>query len=314
MNKLLNKKVKQHYVPKGYLKNWIPVKSKTKPGIWVHNKIENKHYFCTDLNSLGQIRYFYEIDIDQDVLDLLIYKYHKESTLCHMFLKRFSVLNVLNKYKEGRFEHYEKLNIINRNFLESEYENMENIFLKSINEIGRDFKSYILGVKNGQYNLDDLLGFYVFQLFRTKQMRDNLANYLKDLSISRDGVKKKLNESQKNNYIKCSLFIEALNYIERFANNYSIELLINNSDTKYITSSSPSLVLTHNEKDGRYNLSNFEGYVPLSPKVAMILRGDKPCSSDLIFRQVNVETVNKYNKKIVEMTAEQIYSTVNLEA
>ncbi|WP_333878215.1 DUF4238 domain-containing protein [Methylobacter sp.] len=314
LNMNLNPKKKQHYVPRGYLKNWMAKREakegKKSEGVWVWSiNGTRKNRFCTDLMDISQERYFNKLCIDQDIYDMLVYKYQGANELVIGIINELKLLLAVDLYKKELGQNHAKLDVVNKNLLEDKYEKLETAFLKTINKINECPKDYIKDLINGNFDLRDLVGFYAVQLFRSKKMRKSIGTSIKSFTISRDGTEKRLSEEQKDNLIKAILFIESIRFANDLSNtSFSVELLLSNSQDSFITSNSPAVSLG-NRKKHLSNVSEIHGFIPLSPKVGMVIRGYKPLNKNFMIRYIDSQMIREYNKITVNWADDEIYTS-----
>ena len=310
-------KKKQHYVPQGYLKHWI-TKRKAAPGekengLWVsniHKKEDRNDHFCTDLRNISQKRYFNNIIVDQDVYDLLLYKYHDSNKVVVGLISEFEVLlkaEIFSKstnFKSKDFDNFRK------QYLEEKFSKVEGILLAALDEMNSDIHAYIEGLKTGVNDLRDFVGLFFVQLFRTKKARLRFNSHMKRIFIRRDGKDKKLTDEQKENYIKIMLFLEPIVISENLYNNgFSIELVVSTGGKTFFTSNSPAVLFDGSiDKD----ISKIHGFMPLSPKSGLIIRGSKIDNKNFIVRTISHDEVNEYNEITKNHADDEIYSSYDI--
>ena len=296
---------KQHYVSRFYLKKWLSSRKKGKKGIWVENKKENKNYFCTNLNSISQIRYFYKLNIDQDVYDLLFLKYSDGSIYAKSFLREAEVLLFINNYQKNKCYDYEKLDILSKSFLENKYSDIENTIAKTLNFIHKNSSNLHKDNYISEIKFDFLIVLFSFQINRTERKRNDIMSFFHKLLIKRDEIKTELSDEQKENFIKSMLYIESMNMVKELLDrNFSIEILVSHSDVSFITSNTPAINVS---PPGMKDLESFEGFMALTPKVAMILKKNEPVRR-LTVTPISTDRVIKLNKVIYTDAKGDIYS------
>jgi hypothetical protein len=310
-------KKKQHYVPRGYLKHWI-AKRRVAPGekengLWVssiHKKEDRNDYFCTDLRNISQKRYFNNIIVDEDVYDLLCYKYHDSNEIVIGLIGEIEILlkaEIFSKntnYENRDFDNFRK------QYLEEKFSKFEGVQIAVLDELNNDIIKYIKGLESGVNDLRDFVGIFFMQLLRTKKARLRLNNYMESIFIHRDGKEKKLNNEQKENYIKIMLFIEPIVISERlFKNGFSIELLVSTGAENFFTSNSPAVLFNG---DTGEDISKIHGFMPLSPKSGLIIRGSKIDNKNLIVRTISDDEVNEYNEITKNNADDEIYSSYDI--
>jgi hypothetical protein len=314
----LNPKKKQHYVPRGCLKNWTAKREAKKgeksEGIWVwsiNGTRDNR--FCTDLMNISQSRYFYKLCIDQDIYDMLVYKYQGADEFVIGIINELKLLLAVDLYKKELGPNHEKLDVVNKNFLEDKYEKIETALLETINKLNEYPEGYIKELINGSFDLRDLVGFYAIQLFRSKKMRESLGTHIKSFAIRYcDDTEKRLSEEQKDNLIKAILFIESIRFCNDLCNtNFSVELLLSKLEDSFITSNSPAVLLGNSRKQ-MSNISEINGFIPLSPKIGMVVRGHKPLNKNFMVRYIDSQMIREYNKIIVNCADDEIYTSFDV--
>ncbi|WP_345875418.1 DUF4238 domain-containing protein [Shewanella algae] len=199
-------------------------------------------------------------------------------------------------------------------YLEHRYENIEKAFQRTTDIIGISFDEYIRLLINGDYELYDLIGIYSVQLFRTKKMRGRYSEVMKTVYSSQEGGDpQKLTEVQRDSLIKCILFIDAISFTyDMTGTEFSIEFLRSMEGESFLTSNSPAL---HYSAHGESltSLEDFEGFMPLTPKIALLIRGCKPTGNNLNVRGVFNHEVLQWNSKIILEADDEIYSTKEID-
>lgn len=305
----LEAKKKHHYVMQSYLARWKSISSdkSKKEGIWVYNKKTKSSYFCTDLNSMAQIGYFYEIYIDSDVLGLLNGCYLKYDE-CRPLLEQFEVLRRYDEVKGSLpIDDIDvDLSIINKNFLEDLYSKLENVVAKVVASINEDISIHTTKIIQGKDSMDAFVAIFMLQLHRTKLCRDAAQNEIHRLFISNPNEEQReLSEEQKNNFIKASLLLDSIVTTAKFTRlNYSVEILINSTNIKFITTDNPANIYNY-ENNG--NLSTFVGYMPLTPSIGLIIRGHKVEGNNYIVRRISHAEALAINKNM-RQSCTQVYS------
>ncbi|WP_074667694.1 DUF4238 domain-containing protein [Nitrosomonas communis] len=262
--------------------------------------------------DISQSKYFNKLCIDQDIYDMLVYKYQGADELVISIINEPKPLLAVDLYKKALGPNHEKLDIINQNFLEDKYEKIETALLKTINKINKYAEGNINRLINGTFDLGDLVGFYAVQLFRSRKMRKSLGTNIKNFTIYRDGTEKRLSEEQKDNLIKVILFIESIRFANDLYNtSFSVELLLSKSEDSFITSNSPA-VLLNNSKKQLSNVSEIDGFIPLSPKIGMLVRGHKPLNKNFMIRYIDSQMIRECNKITVNCADHEIYTSFNM--
>ncbi|MGL5091722.1 MAG: DUF4238 domain-containing protein [Aeromonas sobria] len=97
-------KKKQHYVPQFYLKKWM-----THEGLWVKNKSEGseKIYLKKTTIDVAEENYFYGIEMDDVVLDMLISRFRNDASSNNVVKKLmddFLLIKLFDDVIEKRIE------------------------------------------------------------------------------------------------------------------------------------------------------------------------------------------------------------------
>ncbi|WP_139476932.1 DUF4238 domain-containing protein [Aeromonas veronii] len=303
----LEAKKKQHYVMQNYLARWKSESTdKKNEGIWVFNKTNRRTYFCTNLNNIAQIGYFYEIYIDSDVLGLLNGRYLKYAE-CRPLLEQFDVLRRYDEIKKNLpiDEINVDLSIVNKNYLEDQYSKLENVLAKVIASINEDIYAHTIKIIQKKDSMDALVAIFMLQLHRTKLCRDAAHNEIQRLFIKEpNGTDRELSEEQKNNFIKASLLLDSIvTTIEFTKKSYSVELLVNRTNIKFITTDNPANIFNY---ENRGDLSTFVGYMPLTPSIGLIIRGHKVEGKNYFVRSISHAEALAINKRI-QNNCTQVY-------
>ena len=101
-----------------------------------------------------------------------------------------------------------------------------------------------------------------------------------------------------------------MSFLQELINkSFSIELLVCLEGIKFLTSNSPAFHISTPEMK-LDSIEKFEGFMPLSPNVAMIIRGHKPKPIDknFILRHVSSQEVEYWNAQIVQKADDEVYS------
>jgi len=208
----IDKKVKkQHYVSKFYLKNWFEGTKQLK----VITKDNNKCFYPKNLDSIAQKRFFYKVDITQNVFDLLLSRYYNNNS-CKGILGEMHVLLEIDTYKKEKKEGFEKLDIINCNILEEKYSKIESSLSLVIARIEQNTIQYIADLILNNENIHTLVDFYFLQLYRTKKMRNKLSEMMNELYVTKNNIKNKLSDEEKENFITVMQFIDPIIEVEKF--------------------------------------------------------------------------------------------------
>lgn len=304
-----NIKTRQHYVPKAYLKYWksdILSSKGAKSGVFALFKKENKIGFCTNLSNISQEKFFYQLNIDDDVYAILNYRYKNRGVVAEELLKEFHLLSVVEKYKENKELNYEGLDVININYLENKYEIIERKLNKTLESINNNLYSYLNSIKTRELDFKDLIGLFFTQHFRTNVMLEKLDDFFGPMYIGRGDERKELTDEQKRSYLRSSIFLESMLSVDDFLKEkFCVELLINNSNNNFISSDSPAIFI--GDMLAERKMSNFVGYMPLSPRIGMCIFGYKKNEKNLLIREADAEEVFLLNHRISSEPCDQLY-------
>ncbi len=305
-------KKKQHYVPRGYLKYWLTSRE-CKPGeksqgVWVYNvNGARENRFSTNLMDISQQRYFYKLVVDIDVCNLLRCKYQDSDPVIIQLVELFEFLLQVNEVEKSSEECAGVTDIAGKLYLEKLYEKIEGKFQKTIDAINESIQIYTSNLTSGKANLLDLIGIFVVQLFRTKKMRRDCSNEIKGLTSHRANEKIDFNTSQEDSFLKVVLFVDAMAFAYDLAGKeFSVELLENLEGESFLTSNSPAFRISIPEE--KNSIEKFVGFMPLSPRIAMIIRGYKPIEKNFLVRRISNQEVSHWNKLIAQEADDEIYS------
>ncbi|MEN4716071.1 DUF4238 domain-containing protein [Pantoea agglomerans] len=303
--KIQNKK-KQHYVPQFYLNSWLGNFNKE---LWVRNskKKEPIPYRQCDTTDLCEEIYFYKVEIDDVVFDMLNYKYAND-IVCDEIVKR--ILNkihmlkladdvirkkqfVTNTDKIANSFAEDLLKVANKNFLENEYSIMEKIVSHEINVLTKSQSSHIVMPISEKVH-PCLIAFFSFQYFRTEKTINMLRENITSMVLQRDGEDITLTDKQTDSVLKCTLYIESFKLARTLEKeNYHITVLKNHTKLNLITSDSPAILF----------YDQGIGIMPLAPKLLMKLEKKSYSSANkkmLIDSIVNSDVIGSYNSAIAQ--------------
>jgi hypothetical protein len=298
---------KQHYVSRFYLKSWLSEKSTNdKKAIKVYNKKKNKEYNCTDLNSISQERFFYELNVTQNVFDLILARYYTKA-LKNTFLKEFieiaNVLLKLNEYQNNLEKKHENTNVINQNILEKEYSKLENMISPIINKINNDLEKYLDELNYNPTKSLALIELFLIQFYRTKKMREKLNTIMKKLFVEKNNIKKELTDEEKKAFFKVIQYLDPITESHKvIENNFSIELIKNNTKTNFITSNSPAVMEKTDEDE-------LMGFMPITPFVFLLIRFQNIESKKFKYREVNDINIIEALNSMIYKNSDEIYTT-----
>lgn len=271
---------KSHFVWQYYLRSWA-----TEGSIFcsMNGSIPRK----TSLDNVANKRYFYRLaPFNRFEKEFLIRAIDKN-------LPQYIVSSLI------RFvESVERYFLDRKNML-------ENCAFKNI-QLGEDlmgadendFMPFLYSLKLGEidYCLKDenLISFYLFvlmQYFRTKKIYDDLST-IKEIRI--------------NNVImplRRILAFNTANYL--YQNNYYTFLLLNSTTQEYITSDQPVCNTYVDYSVLNRHTDDLELYYPISPTKAILITRNSFTQN----KQLSLEDVDYYNKKIINASQMQVYGS-----
>ena len=308
MNKLLclwensqifaNKKKKQHYVWRRYLKPW-QVESKI---VCMRNK---KNIFSTsDLMNIGQQSYFYKVnklspeDIEfvrgmflSDVSEFVDSVY---SRLFSLFLN----IEKLDKLKVDSTD--DKLETLRKNYAN----NLEEEIQSEIESQGDKYLGELLNGNTTFFNEEvgaaHFINFICMQYLRTKKHHDNLVNMVTG--------------PDKEKIIKCANLIRIVFSTKLAANlycnrnKYKLVLATNSSDTPLLTCDQPVVNFMALNTPVGEQVEEFGLYYPISPDKAVFFV-EKGMFSSITNMHFDAKTVDEFNNIMVDNSHEQVYSS-----
>lgn len=303
--KIKNKK-KQHYVPQFYLNSWLGSINKE---LWVSNskKKEPIPYRQCDTTDLCEKMYFYKVEINDVVFDMLNYKYANEiesDEIVKGILNKIHILKladdvitkkqyVTNTDKTANTLAEDLLKVVNKNFLENEYSTMEAIVSHEINALTKSQSSHIVMPISEKVH-PCLIAFFSFQYFRTEKTLNMLRKNITSMVLQRDGEDITLTDEQTNSVLKCTLYIESFKLARTLEKeNYHITIFKNHTKLNLITSDSPAILF----------YDQGIGIMPLAPKLLMKLekKSYSPVNNTpLIDSIVNSDVIGSYNNAIAQ--------------
>ncbi|WP_374536669.1 DUF4238 domain-containing protein [Chitinimonas taiwanensis] len=300
---------RHHYVSRSYLKRWLTQSGPGKPGLHVFNKLRNKHFICTDLNAIAQIRYFNNLEIDIDTYELLLCKYHAIDGYPIKFLKTLEALVLVDQYKKDKHQNFEALSAINKSFLEQEFSNIEAVIGLTLNAAENISEGVAQENFSKELSHQALALTFCTQFFRTKRVRERSINHMQKIYFRRGNGTTELTESQKDNFLKATLLIESNRMVESMVKDgFSASILVSKSDKNFITSNTPAGLKILSATPAK-DLKDVEGFMALTPKVALVWSGK---GSEITVKNLDLSSVDNINKRIFKFAAEEIYSTHKL--
>ncbi|PCE32691.1 DUF4238 domain-containing protein [Burkholderia ubonensis] len=306
----LERKARQHYVARFYLKRWQAEGRKKR--MWVKSKEENKTYSITNLSSVCQKRDFYKIDVDEVVYGMLDYKYGHllDEPVVGEMMACFDALRRVDSYMSRKLPKHEKLGVLGNNFIEDRYCEIENKIALALTNIV-DAKEKIVEVLQqdlvGYYS--DLLGLFCTQHFRTLRARANMLSNIKGMVLERDGETVPLTDEQMETTVKAIMFVESLRLVENLRRqDVTISLNFNASGVDLLTSSAPTILLPGGTNASGFN-DGLYGFMALSPGLSMSISKGAGKKRAIEIGRSDIAAVNFVNRLIYDRSDRDVYST-----
>ncbi|MCG9705082.1 DUF4238 domain-containing protein [Photobacterium damselae] len=289
------KKKKQHYIWRRYLKSWLVEGS-------LACMRDKKRVFSTkDLMNVGQQSYFYKVNslTEQDinyVRDLFLSDVSEPTNaiferLFSLFLK---VEQVENFPSDGSHVGIENLKKYYANNLEEEIQS-------EIELQGDPCLTQLLAGDTSFFNNEKsaahFLNYICMQYLRTKKHHDALVS-----GANSEQIKKCANLIR----IVFSSKLAANLYANR--SNYKLVIAKNNSDIPFITCDQPVVNFLDTRLDSSEGTEEFGLYYPISPNLAVFLVKNEIFGSvtEMSFDQLSVE---RFNQITFNASYEQVYSS-----
>lgn len=315
----LNYKKNQHYVSRFYLDQWLVNKR------FFVKRMEGdsfKIFDKTTAKEVGTGRYFYGIEIDEDVLDTLNYIFAEQSLNNKVIEKHLNDLTVLKLLDDVVNK---EIGIVNRNekllenvkaafkhrtlhHLEDSYEQIETLISAEIQKFANsDFDE-------SWYQPTFETAMFIFilfgtQLFRTKEKLAELRNLIPEIHMDRNGDKENLTTGQKDSVLKLMAFFHGQEFSASLeTSGCTLTINRNHTDLGYLTSDSPSLMFMNPPPD--LNLLAY-GAIPLSPRIMAHIHfpKEKGDTKVVTFRDVHdVNAIITANKVIASNPHSQLYA------
>ncbi|WP_186032165.1 DUF4238 domain-containing protein [Burkholderia gladioli] len=304
------KKNNQHYVGKAHLKKWQVSKLGKKKALWVHNKDTGNIFPITDLNAVGQVIGFYSVFVDQDIFDILQYRYagHLEHPIVRSTLEQLRTLRQIHDYRERGLPGHEKLDIIENNYLENQYGEFETKYGETIDGIANASENLEIYLQtNALEKYLDLIGFYYIQNARTFAARRAVLEHVRSIHLERESGELKLNDRQREVVVKIMLFIDAIrNASEAQAAQMSVMIAPNKTSMDFVTSSTPACLKPSIVEGMRH----VYGFLALSPRVAMFVMHNTISRRGFTVRPIETEEeVLFLNRTTFALSDRDTYST-----
>lgn len=270
----LIEKLEQHYVSWFYLKYWRSTNESGQVGIWA-KRGDGEAEFAQGRNKLAKDHRFYRVEVDDVVLDMMRYKYPRETAAPHALamLDQLDVLTAVNEYIAAKLPSAEKLEVIRTNYLEDKYDRLETVFSKTLANLNKKYMDRLWGTAsavNDTYST--LTGLYATQLFRTQAMRNMLLKNITSMTLERDTVPIVLSDSQKATLLKLITYLESISLSQLlYQERVSITIYTCDEASSFYTSDAPAQRFS-TEMHSTKRFKHLFGTMPLSPQHFMEIR------------------------------------------
>lgn len=292
------KKIRHHYVWRYYLRPWAE-----NDKIWC---CRNGSYFKTNLMNIAQERDFYKLnELTKENIEYIkmiaidpLPKHLQELNRrwIYVFETTFKVREVIEK-NGIKIPELDKL-------FETQIHNFEENLHSSIESSAIKYLKSILNEDLSFYQDEDqcveFLYFICVQYMRTNNIKKGIIEAPEDVG-----------------YLKIDEIWNVLSHIFATTIGYSLYsdrkqmnlvLLRNDTEVEFIAGDQPIINMYATEKGCLTPPSELEFYYPISPNIAILLTADQTYFH-LEKRVISMEMVEIYNKKIIQQSFEQIYST-----
>lgn len=301
----LNYKKRQHYVSKFYLRLWLAGER-----IFVKRSVGKVFsvYPKTTVDDVAVENYFYEIEMDDVVWDMLDYTYSekaKKSPLIKKILRELLFLKladdtlnkgigIVNDHKVLRDNAKEILKHMKKHHLEDAYEKIETAVSAEINAFSKSQGSTVFVLPTAE-TFNNILVFYSFQLFRTKGRITLVEQKISQLLLERGDEKFILTPVQKQSVLKCMLYIQSYEFCLQLEKaGCSMIISKNHTNLNYLTSDCPAMYF-----DETVNQPGLKAYgaMPLTPRLMVQIS-----VPDISKKTGTIGLQDVYDIKIVQMT------------
>lgn len=292
------KKKKQHYVWRRYLKSWL-VDDKLA---CMRNK---QNVFSTkDLMNIGQQSYFYKVNSlsEQDISFVRdMFLSDVDETVSSIYERLFSLFRHVEQVEklesDGSDSGIEKLKQHYANNLEEEIQS-------EIESQGDPCLTKLLSGDVSFFENDEssahFLNYLCMQYLRTKKHHDALVSGF--TGVNREQIIKCANLIR----IVFSTKLAANLYVNRA--NYKLVIARNISDTPFITSDQPVVNFLDTKTDQNQQTEEFGLYYPLSPKLAVFLV-EKDIFGSVLEMSFDKASVEQFNQITLSASHEQVYAS-----
>lgn len=295
-------KHKQHYVWRSYLESWS----------------RNEQLFClrygsifpANIRDLAQKRDFYKArELTPKEIDLLFafiktFPTHLQGlqkqivdvfTIPHK-LKAIVINSDRAQKKEGNIHAIKTLDIMINNIEEEIHADIESNSYRFIESI----KSGNISFWNNQDSKLDFLHFICLQMLRTYKMQESLYKT----------IDRKMPETPElKNIWGIMRHLTAMNVADSILGdkNYTLNLLVNNSEIPFITSDQPVINTFSHGFDTDVIPEKFEIFYPVSPKIGVLIGISTNYAPDVISELAECDA-RHYNDLIFKSSHEHVYS------
>lgn len=257
--KILEKKIKHHYVWAHYLREWC-----------VNNKIfyiSHKGKISNDsVKGLAREANFYKIGntnaLDLKIIDIILRETNSTMVDIHtnFALKIINIKKLIESLPNNGKENIN--DIVSNNLYEDYFSSMEREGIKIIKSLKSGSMDYI--VEQTKYY--ELCDFIAYQFSRTKKMKMLLINGLNE---NKSEYEKLLKDFYTRNWwFMCSFFAGNLSFDMALNKSKKVYIITNNTNIDFITSDQPVININPDGTKGEY----IDYYYPISPKKAILIK------------------------------------------
>lgn len=285
----MNKVRKQHYVPRMYLRGWA-----TDNQIYC---LRNKKIFNSALENVAQRRDYYRLElITEDGLDLINFLIEKTPDVLKMQFKEIiellrTIPIIFGNIKSLASNEYVKeiADTAINDTIEKLLSEIEGNAAPIIDELRSGNAEFWI---NENLFLDFLL-FIAFQFVRTPKQESNAKQAMGEMYESCWGI------------ISILLALILVARINENYENWTLSLLINQTDLSFITNDNPAINLS--KVDGKEVL-DFDLYMPISPQYAIRLNKNYKKKKLEYLPLLNRDEVDGYNHYIIASSLDMLFA------
>jgi len=293
----VNKKRKQHYIWKHYLRAWA-----TNEKIFC---LMAEKVFKTNLDKIGNIRDFYKLEkLTNDDIEIINHFYFKDMHPEYMKLNiawipifnkvfeikdLFNSLGILNKKVNQEFD------ILINNLIEEFHAIIESDSVFFLNSLQKNDMSFL----NNENSYNKFMYFLSLQYFRTRKRKEAIA------STNAASIYPQLIKSWP--IVSIILATSMAFTLSLHRDKYRF-MFLKTTDSYFITGDQPVINTFANHNEPRILRDDeFELYYPITPKLALLITmSDKYKINET--KELSEIEVKYYNNKIFLASYEQIYS------